>query len=83
MIQPLSRLCFHLTPVHASWLNMAEIELSVLTQQCLSQRMPDEWTLGTEIIAWETERNAAKRRIHWAFTLDKARLVFKDHYSTA
>lgn len=78
----MSRLCFHFTPVHASWLNMAEIELSVLSAQCLSRRLPDEWTLATEIIAWENRRNAAKRRIHWAFSLDDARTVFKDHYPT-
>ena len=76
------RLCFHFTPVHASWLNMAEIELSVLAQQCLCRRLPDEWTLATEIIAWETRRNAARSRIHWAFSLDDARHVFKEHYPT-
>jgi len=78
----MNRLCFHFTPVHASWLNMAEIELSVLSQQCLRRRLPDEWTLTTEIIAWETRRNAAKARIHWTFSLDDARQVFKDHYPT-
>lgn len=79
----MSRLCFHFTPVHASWLNMAEIELSVLSQQCLRRRLSDEWTLVPEIIAWETQRNLAKRRIHWAFSLQDAHTVFKDHYPTA
>ena len=46
----MQRLEFHYTPAHASWLNMAEIELSILSKQCLSRRLPDEWTLTTEII---------------------------------
>jgi hypothetical protein len=78
----MSRLCFHFTPNHASWLNMAEIELSVLTQQCLSRRMPDEWRLATEIITWETDRNGAKTPIRWTFTFDDARHVFREHYPT-
>jgi hypothetical protein len=78
----MSRLCFHFTPVHGSWLNMAEIELSVLSHQCLRRRLPNEWTLATEIIAWETRRNTLKSRIHWAFSLDDARTVFKEHYPT-
>ena len=76
------RLCFHFTPTHASWLNMAEIEFSVLTSQCLDRRIPHEWTLITEIIAWETERNIDQCKIHWAFTVDDARAVFADHYPT-
>src|SRR5260221_13338827 len=43
-----ARLCFHFTPTHASWLNMAEIELSVLTKQCLKRRITDEWTLNLD-----------------------------------
>ena len=78
----MSRACFHFTPHHASWLNMAEIELSVLSQQCLKRRLPDEWTLATEIIAWETERNCVRSPIRWTFTLDDARHVFRDHYPT-
>lgn len=78
----LSRLCFHFTPTHASWLNMAEIEFSVLTSQCLDRRIPDEWTLITETIAWETERNIDRCKIHWAFTVDDARAVFAEHYPT-
>lgn len=46
-----ARLCFHYTPPHGSWLNMAEIELSILSRQCLKRRLPDEWTLGLEIIS--------------------------------
>jgi hypothetical protein len=76
------RLCFHFTPAHGSWLNMAEIELSILSRQCLKRRLPDEWSLATEIMAWENRRNARHAQIHWAFTVDDARRVFADHYPT-
>jgi DDE superfamily endonuclease len=76
------RLCFHYTPAHGSWLNMAEIELSILSRQCLKRRLPDEWTLTLEIIAWENRRNAQRARIHWAFTVNDAHRVFADHYPT-
>ena len=79
----MARLRFHFTPPHASWLNMAEIEISVLSKQCLSQRLPDEWTLATQIIAWEAQRNSSKAMIHWSFSVDDARYVFKDHYPTS
>jgi hypothetical protein len=78
----MARLCFHFTPTHASWLNMAEIEIGVLSNQCLSRRLADEWTLGTEIVAWEDARNAKKAKIRWNFTVDDARQVFKEHYPT-
>jgi hypothetical protein len=58
------RLCFHFIPTHGSWLNMAEIELSILSRQCLKRRLPDEWTLGLQIIAWENQRNQAQAKIH-------------------
>ena len=76
------RLCFHFTPVHGSWLNMAEIEIGILSTQCLDRRLPDEMTLATEIIAWEERRNAAQAKIHWSFSVDDARQVFKEHYPT-
>jgi hypothetical protein len=79
----MQRLLFHYTPTHASWLNMAEIELSILSKQCLSRRLPDEWMLTTEIIAWENARNAKKASIRWNFTVDDARIVFKEHYPTS
>ena len=79
----MNRLEFHYTPAHASWLNMAEIELSILSKQCLSRRVPDEWTLTTEIIAWEDARNAKKANIRWNFTIHDARVVFKEHYPTS
>ena len=78
----MKRLCIHYTPAHASWLNMAEIELSVLSKQCLARRLPDEWTLTTEIIAWEHVRNDKKAKIRWNFTVEDARQVFKEHYPT-
>jgi hypothetical protein len=79
----MQRLVFHYTPTHASWLNMAEIELSILSKQCLSRRLPDEWMLTTESIAWENARNAKKASIRWNFTVDDARIVFKEHYPTS
>jgi hypothetical protein len=78
-----NRVAIHYTPAHASWLNMAEIELSILTKQCLSRRIPTEWTLITEIVAWEQVRNERKAKIRWNFTVNDARQVFKEHYPTA
>jgi hypothetical protein len=75
-----ARLCFHYTPPHGSWLNMAEIELSILSRQCLKRRLPDEWTLTLEIIAWENRRNQRQAKIHWRFSVEDARRVFRDHY---
>ena len=62
---------------------MAEIELSILSKQCLSRRIPNEWTLITEIVAWEEARNVKKAKIRWNVTVDEARNVFKEHYPTA
>lgn len=76
----LSRLHFHYTPVHGSWLNMAEIELSVMQRQCLNRRLGDEFTLGTELVAWEAPRNAASVTIQWKFTKADARRVFAKYY---
>ena len=78
----LSRLKFHYTPLHGSWLNMAEIELSVMERQCLKRRLGDEFTLGTELVAWEKPRNDAKVTIHWKFTKQDARRVFAKYYPT-
>lgn len=69
----LRRLEFHYTPKHASWLNMAEIELSVLTGQCLGRRIPDQQTLEQETAAWEARRNRERATIHWRFTVHDAR----------
>ncbi len=69
----LKQLEFHFTPKHGSWLNMAEIELSVLTRQCLARRIPDEATLKREITAYEESRNQANATINWRFTSQDAR----------
>jgi hypothetical protein len=70
----LKRLEFHYTPKHGSWLNMAEIEFSILSRQCLDRRIPDEETLKHEIAAYEARRNAAKATIEWRFTASDARV---------
>ena len=67
------RLEFHYTPKHGSWLNMAEIEFSVLSRSCLKQRLPDEETLHREVQALVKERNAAQATIHWRFNTQDAR----------
>jgi len=68
------KLEFHYTPKHGSWLNMAEIELSVLARQCLHRRIATEATLKRELAAVEATRNAAKATIHWQFTTADARV---------
>lgn len=72
----LARLMFHPTPRHASWLNMAEIDLSVMTRQCLDRRLPDEWTLALELIAWAARRNQLHRPIVWSFDWKRAKRMF-------
>ena len=69
----LRRLEFHFTPKHASWLNMAEIEIGVLRGQCLDRRIGERGQLEREIAAWERARNAAGARVRWLFTTEKAR----------
>jgi hypothetical protein len=72
----LARLVFHFTPLHASWVNIAELELSVMTRQPLDGRIPDEWTLVLELIAWETERNDKHQPIVWSFDWKRAKRIF-------
>jgi len=74
------RLAIHYTPKHGSWLNMAEIERSVLARQCLGQRLPDLADLRREVAAWETARNAAGQAIDWRFTTAAARIKLKRLY---
>ncbi len=69
----LRRLEFHYTPVHASWLNMVEIEFAVLSGQCLQRRIGSLHDLRHEIGPWEARRNAAHATVQWAFTCEKAR----------
>ena len=70
----LERIEFCYTPKHGSWLNMAEIELSVLSRQCLDQRIPDFQTLEQEIQAWNENRNQDGTWIDWRFTTEDARV---------
>jgi transposase len=74
------RLEIHYTPKHGSWLNMAEIELSVLGRQCLSRRIPDQQTLRDEVAAWENRRNGDGASIDWRFTTQDARIKLKKLY---
>ena len=76
----LDRLEIHYTPKHGSWLNIAEIELSVFTRQCLGRRIPDLATLRSEAAAWSRDRNAAEKRVDWQFTTEKARGKLKRLY---
>jgi len=70
----LSRLEFFYTPKHGSWLNMAEIELSILSRQCLDQRIPDFQTLQKHVSAWNEHRNQKGTWIDWRFTMQDARV---------
>jgi hypothetical protein len=68
------RLEIHYTPKHGSWLNMAEIELSVLSNQCLNRRIPDMTRMQNEVAVWEKSRNNRNSKINWQFTTDDARI---------
>jgi hypothetical protein len=74
------RLEIHPTPVHGSWLNMAETELSILERQCLDRRLDATELVRKEVVAWETPRNEAKVKIHWRFTIADARVKMKSVY---
>jgi hypothetical protein len=74
------KLEIHHTPKHGSWLNMAEIELSVLARQCLDRRVPDVDTLKAEVTAWQGRRNASDAAIDWRFTTADARIKLKRLY---
>lgn len=76
----LRRAVFHYTPKHASWLNMAEIEIGILDRQCLNRRLPDRTTLVTEVDAWQRRRNAESRCIEWSFTRQDADKKMARHY---
>jgi transposase len=77
-----AKLEIHHTPKHGSWLNMAEIELSILGRQCLNRRLPDRETLQREVAAWERDRNARAARMEWRFTAEDARIKLKHLYPT-
>ena len=74
------RLELHDTPRHGSWLNMAEIELAVLSEQCLDRRLADQATLEREIAAWQAARNGAGRGVNWRFRTEDARIKLKHLY---
>ena len=76
----LSRIEFHYTPVHASWLNMAEIEIGILDKQCLDRRIPTEAELASEVKAWKKRRNRQRKTINWTFTREKADKKLGKHY---
>lgn len=76
----LDKLEFHYTPKHGSWLNMAEIELSVLNRQCLDRRISDKDVLTEEVAAWEKRRNQNSSPVDWRFTTEDARIKLKRLY---
>lgn len=74
------RLEIHHTPKHGSWLNRAEIELSVLARQCLDRRLPSQEALDAEVAVWQRERNAAQTKTDWRFTTHDARIKLRRLY---
>ena len=76
----IKRLEIHYTPKHGSWLDIAEIELNVMTRQCLSRRIGDINTLHNELAAWEVERNAVAAKVNWQFKTTDARIKLKSLY---
>ena len=76
----LKRVVFHYTPTHASWLNMAEIEISTLDRQCLGRRLMDRATARREVNAWQRQRNAERCGIQWTFTRQDADRKLGKHY---
>jgi DDE superfamily endonuclease len=82
--QEAKRLCdrleFHPTPKHGSWLNIAETELSALSEQCLARRMESKELVTDEVSAWEAERNCREAKVRWRFTTDKARIKLEKLY---
>ncbi len=76
----LRRVRFHHTPKHASWLNMAEIEIGILSRQCLDRRIANQARLKSEVSAWQRRRNAQRRTIEWKFTRQDADRKLGHHY---
>ena len=76
----LRRIEFHYTPKHASWLNMAEIEIGILERQCLGRRLKDQATITLEVVAWQQRRNADHCGIEWSFTRQDADRKLGRHY---
>ena len=76
----LRRVEFHYTPKHASWLNMAEIEIGILDRQCTGQRIANTAILAADVAAWQKHRNAERRQIEWRFTRRDADRKLYRHY---
>ena len=76
----MDRLEFHYTPKHGSWLNMVEIELGILSEQCLDARIPDEETLQCKVKAWERARNERRATVNWRFSTSDARVKLSRLY---
>lgn len=76
----IEKLELHYTPKHGSWLNMAEIELSVLSRQCLDRRIGKQAELEREVAAWQARRNGQRACIDWRFTTADARIKLKRLY---
>jgi hypothetical protein len=76
------KLEIHHTPKHGSWLNIAEIELRVLSGQCLNRRIPDIPTLEQEVLHWQTRRNNLESKVDWQFSNEDARVKLKRLYPT-
>lgn len=76
----LKRIVFHYTPTHASWLNMAEIEIGILDKQCLNERIATEEKLVSEVDAWQKRRNQQRKTIDWSFTRHDADKKLGKHY---
>ena len=68
------------TPVHGSWLNMAEIEIGILDKQCLDQRLPTAEKMVAEVNAWQHRRNRQRKTIDWTFTKEKADKKLEKNY---
>ena len=78
----LERLEFHYTPKHASWLNMAELEIGIMERQCTGRRLASAALLVSEVAAWQHRRNEEHRGIRWRFTRQDADRKLKRHYVT-
>ena len=74
------KLEIHYTPKHGSWLNIAEIEINVLTRQCINRRIANIENLQKEVAAWEEQRNKAPTPVQWQFTTEKARVKLASLY---
>ena len=78
----LDRFEIHYTPKHGSWLNIAEIELRIITGQCLNRRIRDKQVLEREVAQWQNQRNLLQAKVDWRFSTDDARIKLKRLYPT-